>query len=74
MKCSKCAGEMEEGIQVDMAPGGARNAVWIKGCELPTINVSLFPPSVKVTGERYFVTGYRCTVCGFLEYYAKEKA
>jgi len=74
MKCSKCSGETEEGLQVDMAPGGARNAVWIKGQDLPSINITLLPPSVKVTGERYFVMGYRCKECGFLEYYAKEKA
>ena len=74
MKCPKCSGDMDEGIQVDMAPGGARNAVWIKGKDLPNINFSLFPPSLKVTGERYFVTGCRCKDCGFLEYYAREKA
>ncbi|HTU23225.1 MAG TPA: PF20097 family protein [Gemmataceae bacterium] len=74
MNCPKCAGEMEEGLQVDAAPGGARQAVWIKGKDLPTINVTLFPPSTKVMGERYLVMGYRCKECGFLEYYAKEKA
>ncbi|MHB1425200.1 MAG: hypothetical protein ACYC3I_18675 [Gemmataceae bacterium] len=74
MKCSKCSGEMEEGIQVDAAMGGARQGVWIKGKDLPTIKITLLPPGVEITGERYLVMGYRCKECGFLEYYAKEKA
>ena len=72
MKCSKCSGEMEEGIQVDMAPRGPLQAIWVKGKNLPAIESTL--SGLKWMGEHYLVIGYRCKECGFLEYYAKEKA
>ena len=72
MKCPKCNDEMDEGLQGPF--GGARKAVWVKGTELPTIKISILPPNVEITGERYFMTVYRCRSCGFLEFYAQEKA
>jgi hypothetical protein len=74
MKCPKCNDEMEEGLQLDASYGGVRKATWIKGTELPTIKISLLPPKVEITGERYYVTVHRCRACGFLESYAHEKA
>jgi hypothetical protein len=73
MKCPKCDGEMEEGLQVDAAMGGARRSTWIKGKELPTIKLTAFPPGVEITGERYSLTVYRCHACGYLESYARDK-
>lgn len=64
---------MDEGLEVDAAPGGARKAVWVKGNELPMIKIGILPPSVEVTGERYYLTVYRCRSCGFLESYAQQR-
>lgn len=74
MNCPKCGGEMDEGLQVDAAFGGARKSTWIKGRELPTIKITALPPRIEITGERYYVTVYRCQACGFLESYACETA
>jgi hypothetical protein len=74
MKCPKCNAEMDEGLQLDASFGGVRKATWVKGKDLPTIRISLLPPKVEITGERYYVTVYRCPACGFLESYAHEKA
>ena len=73
MECPKCNDEMEEGLQLDASFGGVRRATWIKGKELPTIKISLLPPRVEISGERYYVTVYRCRACGFLESYAREQ-
>jgi predicted nucleic-acid-binding Zn-ribbon protein len=74
MKCPKCNDEMEEGLQLDASYGGVRKAMWVKGKELPTIKISILPPKVEITGERYYTTVYRCSSCGFLESYAQEQA
>jgi hypothetical protein len=74
MNCPKCNDEIEEGLQVDAAPGGARKAVWIKGKDLPMYKIRIFPPKAELTGERYYMTVYRCRACGFLESYARERA
>jgi hypothetical protein len=80
MKCSKCNNEMDEGLQLDTSLGGVatyrgvRRAMWVKGRELPTAKVRLLPPKVEITGERYYITAYRCRSCGFLESYAHERA
>jgi len=62
MKCPKCNGVMEEGVQVDYAQNGPNWSKWatdIKG--------QIFK---KTEGEKYIKT-YRCKDCGFLESYAK---
>ena len=77
MKCPKCNGEMDEGLQIDASSrtwGGAKKAQWVKGKTLPVIKRRLIPPGVEITGERYYLAVYRCRSCGFLESYAQERA
>lgn len=70
MKCSKCSGEMEEGIQLDKSYGATLQAMWVKGKKVPSVLDTLLGRYE----QHYYVMGYRCKECGFLEYYAKEKA
>ena len=74
MTCPKCQSEMDAGFLLDAAPGGARKAQWVRGADLPALQVSVFPPGLELTGERYAVTVHRCRACGYLEAYATEKA
>lgn len=69
-KCPKCNDKMEKGITVD-GYGDVGNfpqeSTWAKR---RTTVLGIFAGSPE--GERKIVT-YRCTTCGYLESYAKDK-
>jgi RNase P subunit RPR2 len=66
--CPECNGNMVEGTMADYRHSTVAPEEWIKG-----------PPEVSWTGtvkneERFQVTAYRCTRCGFLKMYADKPA
>jgi hypothetical protein len=65
---------MESGNLLDGTLAGAKRTTWVKGEELPTVKIGLIPPKMEITGERYFMTVFRCVDCGYLESYAVDRA
>ncbi|EKE13678.1 MAG: hypothetical protein ACD_12C00871G0001 [uncultured bacterium] len=68
MKCSKCSGEMEEGLMtnrtISKIPAANGSIVW--GTKL----IKDFFAYFKVENAKE-VKSYRCKECGYLESYAK---
>ena len=67
--CPKCKGSMEEGFIPDRIAdvGGAKVSEWYEGPPKWS-----FWTGVKTKGiEHYSVRTYRCTGCGYLEFYAR---
>jgi len=70
MKCQKCDGEMEAGFVPDYGylSEGAQSQ-WIEGEPEKS-----FWTGIVQKGKRILlIESYRCTSCGFLEFYAKGK-
>jgi hypothetical protein len=66
-KCSKCSGEMQEGLVVDFNYAGILRSMWV---EDQAQNSAGQGPTVK--GKRKVKTiTYRCSNCGYLDSYAK---
>jgi DNA-directed RNA polymerase subunit RPC12/RpoP len=66
-KCSKCSGEMQEGLVVDFNYAGILRSMWV---EDQGQNSAGQGPAVK--GKRKVKTiTYRCSNCGYLDSYAK---
>jgi hypothetical protein len=66
--CPECNGNMVEGTMADYRHSTVAPEEWING-----------QPEVSWTGavkneERFQVTAYRCTRCGFLKMYANKPA
>ena len=64
--CPECNGNMVEGTMADFRHNSVVPQEWVSG-----------EPKVSWAGrlkneERYQVTAYRCTSCGFLKMYAKD--
>jgi hypothetical protein len=67
-QCPKCSRAMEEGFVVDHTHGGYAQGEWVEGPPRRS-----FWSGLNLSGkERYPVTTFRCTGCGYLESYAKE--
>lgn len=65
--CPKCQGDMEDGFVLDVGYGTLLPSNWLEGD--PDKN---WLGNVKITGRRKFaITTRRCTLCGFLESYAR---
>jgi hypothetical protein len=66
-KCSKCSGEMQEGLVVDLNYAGIIPSMWVedqagKGAT----------PATVMNGKRKVKTvTYRCSNCGYLDSYAQ---
>ena len=60
-KCSKCQGNMEEGISVDFTYGGPRKGSWASKISWGGLK----------TDNMKTIDSYRCTQCGYIENYAK---
>jgi hypothetical protein len=67
LNCSKCNGQMEEGIVVDLNYQGAIPSMWVEDR----------PGNGAVSGavhndkRKVKTITYRCSSCGFLDSYAK---
>ena len=69
-RCPKCGGEMEQGFVMDFGDKYLRKvSSWAKGS--PRLN---WIDNTKVPEEGLIPIGaFRCSSCGFLEYYAREE-
>jgi hypothetical protein len=67
MNCPKCEGKMEEGYIPDATYGGLLTPSWVEGAPEKSTWRRL-----KTKGKRQLpVAAFRCTACGFLEFYAR---
>jgi hypothetical protein len=65
-RCSKCSGEMQEGLVVDLNYAGILQSMWVE--DQPGKGVG----SGATDGKRKVKTiTYRCSSCGYLDSYAK---
>ena len=72
--CLRCSGPMEV--------GNLPNAVWIQGERVklvkyfPPINLPIVdnwvPPDDVEVLETFFIKAFRCTLCGYLEFFANQ--
>jgi Domain of unknown function (DUF6487) len=65
-RCSKCSGEMQEGLVVDLNYGGILQSMWVEDQAGKSVG------SVTTDGKRKVKTvTYRCSRCGYLDSYAR---
>lgn len=67
LNCSKCSGQMEEGLVVDLSYKGVISSMWVEDPAVAggaAVTVDNHKRKVKT------VT-YRCANCGFLDSYAR---
>jgi hypothetical protein len=70
VRCPKCNGEMVQGFIFDRADGGGRRVInWVEGAPHKA-----FWTTTNVPAEKCVPVGtFRCSVCGFLESYARPE-
>ena len=70
IKCPKCNGEMVQGFIFDREHQGLRRVInWVEGAP-----EKYFWTVTKVPAEKCVPVGtFRCSVCGFLESYARPE-
>lgn len=65
-RCSKCSGEMQEGLVVDLNYGGILQSMWVEDQAGKSVGREI------TDGKRKVKTiTYRCSSCGYLDSYAK---
>ena len=66
IKCSKCSGEMQEGLVVDLNYAGILQSMWVDDHAGKSVDPGA------VDGKRKLKTiTYRCSACGYLDSYAR---
>ena len=65
-KCSKCSGEMQEGLVVDLNYAGVLQSMWVEDQAVVSVGSGTLDGKKKIK-----TTTYRCSRCGFLDSYAK---
>jgi hypothetical protein len=70
VRCPKCNGEMVQGFIFDRADGGGRRVInWVEGAPHKA-----FWTTTSVPAEKSVPIGtFRCSMCGFLESYARPE-
>ena len=66
--CVKCQGRMAQGFVVDLTHGGANVSSWVEGAAQKAWYGTKAPEEKKLP-----VGAYRCSTCGFLEFYARDE-
>jgi hypothetical protein len=66
--CSKCNGAMEQGFVVDNTYGGRAVSHWAPGPPQKS-----FWKGTKLPAELLPLAAFRCSSCGFTEFYAGEQ-
>ena len=66
LNCSKCSGQMEEGLVVDLNYKGAIPSMWVE--DQTTGGAAVVTDNHK---RKVKTITYRCSNCGFLDSYAK---
>jgi predicted nucleic-acid-binding Zn-ribbon protein len=68
-ECPKCRRVMEQGFIADASYGAILIGSWLEGAPEKG-----WTGSVKMKGKRKLhITAYRCTSCGYLEFYANPQ-
>jgi hypothetical protein len=67
LKCSKCSGEMQEGIVVNLNYNGVIPSMWVEDHG----GDGGAPVTADVHKRKVKTITYRCSNCGFLDSYAK---
>jgi hypothetical protein len=67
LNCSKCNGDMQEGLVVDLSYAGILRSMWVED-EPETQVVAGIADNHK---RKLKTITYRCSNCGFLDSYAK---
>jgi hypothetical protein len=65
-RCSKCSGEMQEGLVVDLNYAGVFQSMWID----EQVGANSGPGAMDSKRKVKTIT-YRCSSCGYLDSYAK---
>jgi hypothetical protein len=65
-KCSKCSGEMQEGLVVDLNYAGILQSMWVQ--DQPGNGIG---PGTMDSKRKVKTITYRCSNCGYLDSYAK---
>ena len=65
--CSKCNGDMQQGLVVDLSYAGIIQSMWIE--DQADSNVA--PGTADKHTRKVKTITYRCSNCGFLDSYAK---
>ena len=64
-KCSKCSGQMQEGLVVDLNYAGVLQSMWVED-QAKSVDAGA------VDGKKKLKTiTYRCSACGYLDSYAR---
>jgi hypothetical protein len=66
LKCSKCKGEMQEGLVVDLGYAGILRSMWMED----QVGNSGASRTVDNNKRKVKTITYRCLNCGFLDSYA----
>ena len=69
LTCSECGGGMTEGFLLDETHGGRQVLRWVEGSPEKSMWVGLKLKNKEVV----HVMTYRCTDCGYLKSYARER-
>ena len=67
LRCSKCTGEMQEGLVVDLGYAGVLRSMWVEDQAASSGS----PGTVDNHKRKVKTITYRCLSCGFLDSYAK---
>jgi ribosomal protein L40E len=67
--CPKCNGKMEIGFTPDYSYMKISVSSWVRGIPKKSFISKLLVPYA----DRIPIAAYRCTKCGFIEYYSDEK-
>jgi hypothetical protein len=65
VKCSKCNGEMQEGLVVDLNYAGILQSMWVEDL------AGKIGPGAADGKRKVKTVTYRCSNCGYLDSYAK---
>jgi predicted nucleic-acid-binding Zn-ribbon protein len=71
-RCPKCSGEMVQGFTVDTDGSTRKVGTWVEGA--PEKTGALLWKGTKVPKDKCIPMGvFRCSACGFLEFYARPE-
>lgn len=71
-RCPKCNGEMVQGFTLYHAGAMEKVSIWVEGA--PEKTSWMFQEGTKVPEDKCVPVGvFRCSACGFLEWYARPE-
>ncbi len=70
LNCLRCKANMEQGFLLDRGHSGKYSGEWVPGAAQQS---DWNPETVKEPQETKKIVAYRCTACGYLEFYAKRR-